>query len=118
MSTAAQIKALGERAIEGLTLPAMIAVSAAYLPDRESAKQECLRKLQADLSGEGVLYGRKTTTAVIMTHPEAETDRDRWEVRQREFAPHEIDPNRILWVPYIHGGHMLQANYYFEWDGA
>ncbi len=121
MTSNAALRALAERAIEGLTLPAMIAVDAGYYPDRAAAKAACMEKLREKFEGGGQRSWeteRGGPPCAVRFHPDAEADKDRWEVRHRPYGPHEIDENRILWVPFIHGGQRLQACYYFEWDGG
>lgn len=117
MTSAAAIKAMAERAIEGLTLPALVYVSGGYYPDRESAKAQCMEKLRMALTGEGSESWTRDVACALRTNPDAELETARWTIRKRPHAPHTIDENRILWIPYVHGGKRLQACYYFEWDG-
>lgn len=117
MTSVAQLNALIDRAVEGLTQPAYASAAVRITTDREAAKQELLLKLPQKFTGEDAAHWHETLAVAVRTNPEAEKMSDGWEVRHRPFSPHEVDRNRIVWIPFNHGGPWLQAAYYFNWDG-
>ena len=117
MASAEQVKALSERAMEGLTLPALQWADAPIYTDRAAANEEAIKRLKERMERPNDAQWSPTAYAV-RRHPEAATDKEQWAIGFRDPSkPHDIDLKRVLFIPFNHGGPRIQACYYFEWDG-
>ncbi len=97
------IDELIERAKEGLNSPATYSVEVALAPDRASARDAAIARLRERFSSGGALD-------VFVR-----TDGGSWDRHSWSPEGHEVDTERILWVPYRHGGQtFLQACYYLD----
>jgi hypothetical protein len=114
----AAIKAQADKIVDSLTLPALASEGAPITAlGLAAAKAEATKRLTQKFEGTSP-HVHYEPPCSVRTNPEAATEAERWEVKRRPHAPHEVRVDNIVWIPYTHGGPRIQACYYFEWDGG